>query len=77
MFFRASANRRVSYVSSDDMKAFPSRRGLSSAKSCQPIGGASNLGNQINLLGTLAKKFEGTPVEQAAQAELERLYGGG
>src|SRR5829696_7781581 len=38
---RASANRRVSYVSSDDTKAFSSRRELSSAKSCQPIGGAS------------------------------------
>src|SRR5215213_9338716 len=60
---RASANRRVSYVSSDDTKAFPSRRGLSSAKSCQPIGGASKLSSTPTArrrprpeeLGTLAQ----------------------
>jgi hypothetical protein len=29
---------------------------------------ATNLKNQMNLLGTLAKSFQGTAVEQAAQA---------
>ena len=39
--FRASVNRRVSYVSSDDTKAVLSYCELLSAKSCQPIDGAS------------------------------------
>jgi hypothetical protein len=56
---RASASRRVSYVSIDDTKAFPSRRGLSSAKRCQPNGGASKSPLTIKALtsGILGMNF--------------------
>jgi hypothetical protein len=38
---RGSANRRVRHASRNDGKAVESLRELSSAKSCQPIGGSS------------------------------------